>query len=119
MTWRTEFAADAERDFELIFDHLLEACESFGEPRAAAFEKAVQRLEGIRRAAEGIARAPCRGTRREDIAPGLRHVTIDRAIFWFDLDEAVKTVCILAVFFGGQDHMKHMLRRLLGGSSTT
>ncbi len=119
MTWRTEVAGDAERDFAPIFDHLLAAHESFGEPRADAFEQALRRLEEIRRAAEGIARAPCRGTLREDIAAGLRHVTIDRAIFWFDLDEAVKSVRILAVFFGGQDHVKHMLRRLLGGPGTT
>lgn len=40
-------------------------------------------------------------------------MTIDRAIFWFDLDEAERVVRILAVFFGGQDHIRHMLRRLL------
>jgi plasmid stabilization system protein ParE len=115
MAWQIELTEDAERDFELILDHLMEAYESFGESRAGAFEKAVGRLDSLRRAAEGIARAPHRGTRRDHIAPGLRHVTIDRAIFWFDLDEAAKTVRILAVFFGRQDHIKRMLRRLLGG----
>ena len=118
MTWRTEFAADAERDFELIFDHLFNAYEDFGEPRADAFERAVQRVERIRTAAEGISRAPHRGTLREDIAAGLRHVTVDRAVFWFDLDDATKTVRILAVFFGGQDHVRHMLARLLDRPGT-
>lgn len=83
--------------------------------RAGAFEMAVQRLERIRGAAEGIGRTPYLGTLHDDIAPGLRHVTIDRAIFWFELDEAAKTVRILAVFFGGQDHIGHMFRRLLDG----
>lgn len=116
MTWRTEFAAEAELDFELIFDHFFGTYLDFGEKPADAFEKAAQRLEGIRAAAEGIAQAPYRGTLHDDIAPGLRHVTIDRAIFWFDLDEAAETVRILAVFFGGQDHVRRILARLLDGS---
>ncbi len=118
MTWRTEFAADAERDFELIFDHLLDAYQSFGEAPADAFEKAADRVERIRRAAEAIARAPYRGTLHDDMAPALRHVTIDRAIFWFDVHEDITTVRILAVFFGGQDHVRHMLRRLLDPSGS-
>ena len=113
MAWRTEFAADAERDFELIFDHLFDVYRSFGAPPADAFEKAAQRLDRLRLAAGGLGRAPFRGMLREDIAPGLRHVAIDRAIFWFDLDETARTVRVLAVFFGGQDRVRHMLCRLL------
>ena len=41
-------------------------------------------------------------------------MSIDRAIYWFDVDEAARKVRILAVFFGGQDHVRHMLVRLLG-----
>ena len=118
MAWRTEFAADAERDFDLIFDHLFAAYRSFGEADAEAFDRAVRRLEGIRAAAIGIARAPFRGTLRQDVAPGLRHVTIDRAVFWFDLDEPAETVRILAILFGGQDHVRHMLARLLDRPAT-
>ena len=40
---------------------------------------------------------------------------IDRAVSWFDVDEALGKVRILAAFFGGQDHLRHMLFRLLGG----
>ena len=118
MVWRTEFASDAECDFDLIFDHLFAAYRSFGEADAEAFDRAVRRLEGIRTAALSIGRAPFRGTLRGDIAPGLQHVTIDRAVFWFDLDESTETVRILAIFFGGQDHVRHMLARLLGRSAT-
>ena len=113
MAWRTEFAAEADRDFGLILDHLFEAYRGFGEPGADAFEKAARRVQGIRADAEGIAKAPYRGTLRDDIAPGLRVVTIDRAVFWFDLDEERQAVRVLAVFFGGQDHIRHMLARLL------
>jgi hypothetical protein len=40
-------------------------------------------------------------------------LTIDRAIYWFDVNEAEQRVRILAIFFGGQDHVRHMLTRLL------
>ena len=46
--------------------------------------------------------------------PGLRHLTIGQAIVWFDIDEDVKLVRVLAVFFGGQDHIRRVLTRLLG-----
>ena len=113
MAWRTEFAAEAGRDFALIFDHLFVAYQDFGEPGADAFEKAARRVQGIRAVAEGIANAPYRGTLRDDIAPGLRFVTVDRTVFWFDLDEERQAVRVLPVFFGGQDHIRHMLARLL------
>jgi plasmid stabilization system protein ParE len=49
------------------------------------------------------------------LAPGLRSVTKDRAVFYFTFDDDARIVCVLAVFFGGQDHQRAMLRRLLGG----
>lgn len=113
MAWTTEFSEDAEHDFELIFDHLFEAYTRLGDTGPDALEKAAIRIEGIRVSADGIAATPYRGTLREAIAPGLRTVTIDRAIFWFELDEASRTVRILAIFFGGQDHIRHMMARLL------
>ena len=65
-------------------------------------------------AGDAIATASHRGTRRDAILPGARSVTIERVIYWFALDEPRQTVRILAVFFGGQDHARHMLVRLLG-----
>ena len=53
------------------------------------------------------------GERHDDILPGLRHLTIGRAIYWFDVDEAGRTVRVLTVFFGRQDHVRHMMTRLL------
>ncbi|MDP6343356.1 MAG: type II toxin-antitoxin system RelE/ParE family toxin [Alphaproteobacteria bacterium] len=115
MVWTTEFSEAAEHDFELIFDHLFQSYVQFGEQPASAFAKATERLEAIRTTASAISKAPYRGTLRDAIAPGLRQVTIDRAVFWFDLDETRRKVRILAIFFGGQDHIRHMLARLLKG----
>jgi plasmid stabilization system protein ParE len=119
MAWAVEFSEEAENDFELIFDHLFGSYVDFGETLEDGFERAARRVMEIRKAGEDIAKAPHRGTIRNDIVPGLRNVTLDRAIFWFDLDDDHRDddhriVRILGVFFGGQDHIRHMMVRLLG-----
>lgn len=113
MAFRLEFSADAERDFELIFDHLLRSYLDFGERLDSAIDHAGRRVLEIRAAAEGILTAPHRGDRHDDILSGLRHLSIGRAIYWFDVDDERRVVSILAVFFGGQNHVRHMMRRLL------
>lgn len=113
MAYRLEFSAEAELDFDLIFDHLLHSYLEFGESPESALDHAGARLLEIRSAAARIMTAPHRGERHDDILPGLRHLTIGRAIYWFDIDEARRTVRVLAVFFGGQDHIRRMLIRLL------
>jgi len=115
MAFALEFSAASERDFELIFDHLFESYLAFGESPGAAADHAARRIMAIRKAAERLTRFPIRGTGRDDILPGLRYLAIQRAIYWFDVDEKAKKVRVLAVFFGGQDHIRHMLVRLLGG----
>ena len=111
--FRLEFSAEAELDFGLIFDHLLESYVSFGESVESAVERTAVRVLEIRAAADLILAAPHRGERHDDILPGLRHLTINRAIYWFEVDARDETVRILAVFFGGQDHVRHMLARLI------
>ena len=113
MTVRLEFSADAERDFALIFDHLCDSYRGFGEDVHAAFDHAEARVMEIRAAADRILTAPHRGEKRDDILPGLRRLTIERASYWFDIDEERRTVRVLAVFFGGQDQIRRMLTRLL------
>ena len=71
------------------------------------------RILEIRSAANRILTAPHRGERHDGILPGLRHLSLGRATYWFDVDEGRETVRILGVFFGGQDHIRHMLTRLL------
>ena len=105
MDFRLEFAADAERDFGLIFDHLLRSYLDFGESLESALDHAEARILEVRAAAERIL--------PDDILPGLRHLAIGRAIYWFDIDQPRETVRVLAVFFGGQDLVRHMMARLL------
>jgi len=114
MRFAIEFSADAERDFDLIFDHLFESYVAFGEGTEEALDHAARRVMAIRKAADRLASFPLRGTTRDDILPGIRFLAIARATCWFDVDQAAHKVRILAVFFGGQDHTRHMLVRLLG-----
>ena len=109
MAYKVTFSADAERDFELIFEFLFESYIDFGEAVGPAIDRAEERIQSIRADIEAIAKAPHRGTMHEDILPGLRHVTLGRAVIWFDIIEDKRNVRILAVFFGTQDHIKRML----------
>lgn len=115
--WNVEFSADAEHDFELIFDHLVDSYIGFGEEIDEALEHAIERLRGIRSITHKLGLAPHQGTIRADIATGIRFVRLDKTVFWFDLDEQQKVVRVLAVFFGSQDHIRHMLTRALAASS--
>ena len=114
MAFEIDFSAESERDFALIFDHLFESYLSFGESVEEALNHGTQRVLGIRKAADRLSLFPIRGTLRDDVLPGVRYLTIDRAIYCFDVDETAQKVKILAIFFGGQDHVRHMLVRLLG-----
>ena len=114
MAYRLEFSVETEHDFGLIFDHLFDSYLGFGEAVGEALDHAEARILEIRTAADRIADAPHRGRRHDNILPGLRHLTIGRAVYWFDVDDDRRTVRILAIFFGGQDHIRHMMARLLG-----
>ena len=113
MRFRIEFSAEAERDFALIFDQLFESYRSFGTRVEAALDHCETRIRDIRLEADRLGAAPYRGESHDDPLPGLRHLTIDRTIYWFDVNEAEQRVRILAIFFGGPDHVRHMLTRLL------
>ena len=105
--------AEAERDFALIFDHLFESYRSFGESVETALDHCEDRIREIRQEADRLYPAPHRGEHHDDLLPGLRRLTVDRAIYWFDGNEAEQRVRILAMLFGGQDHVRHMLTQLL------
>ncbi len=96
MAFRLEFSAEAARDFGLIFDHLLEGYISFGESLERAIEHAEARVLEIRATPDRILSAPRRGKSHDNILPGLRHLTINRAIYWFEVNEEKKTVHMLA-----------------------
>ena len=112
MTWTVEVEARAQVDLDHAYSFFLEAALDLGEDRAGAARSARTRLERTIAAAARLAVAAHVGTLHDDIAPGLRHVTIDGAIFWFRPDVASKVVRIIGIFHGGQDHLGRMLARL-------
>lgn len=116
MRFRVEFSDACARDFDLIFDHLTQSYLRFGENHEEAFDRAAIRIENLRKATHRLATFPIRGTARDDISPGIRSIAIDRAIYWFEVDERAKRIVIQAVFLGGQDDIRHMLVRLLGAN---
>ena len=53
----------------------------------------------------GFGSVPHRGTRRDDLMPGLRIVPFRRrTAVAFTVDDGARTVRILRVFYGGQDY---------------
>jgi plasmid stabilization system protein ParE len=115
--WTVVFAEDAINDLVLITEYLTQAYCSYGEPLAEANRHAQLRIESIIAKAERLAIAPLRGESRDDLLPGLRHLALDRAVYWFRPRAEQRDIQVLAVFFGGQDHQRRMLVRLLQNST--
>lgn len=113
MVYRIEFADDSERDFEDIFDHLFENYIRLGESVTSAMDCATRRVGEIREVANRLATFPGRGTPRDEISEGVRFITIDNIIYWYETNESDRKVRVLAVFIGGQDHVRRMLVRAL------
>jgi toxin ParE1/3/4 len=114
MTFRIEVSTEASCDLELIFDHLVETYLGFGENLHDALDHAEARVRSIRKETERLGAEPYRGSAHNDLLPGLRHLTLNRAIYWFEISEELHRVRVLAIFFGGQDHIRHMMLRLIG-----
>lgn len=110
---RPEYPIDVERDFRLIFDHLFRSCPGFGESMESALDRAEVRFRNSPATADRILIASHLSEFHDDLPPGLRHLAIGRAICRFDIDDDRETVHVLAVFFGGQGHVRHMLVWLL------
>lgn len=114
MAYRIEFAADAEADLAVIFDFLVDAYIDLGDAPDAALDRAAGRVRTIRRTADRLATGPHRGARDDDLGSGIRHVTMDRAVYYFRVEDKTDVVAILAIFTDHQDHRLRMLKRLLG-----
>jgi toxin ParE1/3/4 len=112
MAFRVVRTTRFEHDLDLIHDHLIESYVNLGDAFSDAFDRAETRIEAIETDLETLARAPYRGTLSPEIAPGLRHITMNRAVFYFEVDGVNEIIMVLAVFFGGQDHGRHILARL-------
>ncbi|EAR49719.1 hypothetical protein OG2516_15899 [Oceanicola granulosus HTCC2516] len=116
MGWTTEFAPEAVRDLDRLFDHLAAAHIAFGETRPEAARRAERSVSAILANLTRIARAPHIGTVHGlEGGAEIRHVTIERAIYWFTLDPAREAVRIEGIFHGGQDHLARMFRRMGAG----
>ncbi|MEH7829998.1 type II toxin-antitoxin system RelE/ParE family toxin [Gemmobacter denitrificans] len=111
--WTVVFAAAAADDLALIEDHLVRAYRTFGESMPEARHRAGVRIEAIITTAERLRIAPYRGSDQSDLLPGLRNLALDNAVYWFVPDPDNRQIRVLAVFFGAQDHQRHMLVRLL------
>ncbi|MGY5779560.1 type II toxin-antitoxin system RelE/ParE family toxin [Rhizobium sp. LEGMi135b] len=112
MVFRVVRSADSDRDLGLILDHLIEAYIALGDPLPDAFDRAAARIHAIEADMEALAQAPYQETLLPSVASGLRQVTKNRAIFYFDVDDDRQLVRVLAIFFGGQDHRRWFLKRL-------
>ncbi len=112
MDFEVELSEESENDLQQIFDHLVDAYLQMGNAAEDAVDQAAERLRRIRSDIFGLGRAPYQGTLSKEIGDGLRHVTKNRAVIYFDVYETAQTIQVIAVFFGGQDHQRHMLARL-------
>ncbi|WP_105416842.1 type II toxin-antitoxin system RelE/ParE family toxin [Neorhizobium sp. T25_27] len=112
MDYEVRLSEESENDLALIFDHLIDVHLSLGEAVEDAISRATARIRRIEDDIFSIGRFPYKGTLTPEVAVGLRHVTKGRAIIYFDVYEQQELVQIIAVFFGGQDHQRHMLERL-------
>ena len=99
-------------DLEAIFDHLFTAYCALGESVDEALTRSAHRLRAIEDALERLGDVPFQGTLTPQMMPGLRHVTKDDAVFYFIVDDEALELRILGVFFGGQDHRRHILARI-------
>lgn len=111
--WNLEYSEDAERDFELIFDHLFDSYVELGDPRDEALGHAAERLRKLRMEIDRLVETPWIGTIRADVYPEIRFLRRDKAAIWFLSAEGRRTIIVAAVFYGAQDHIRHMLARML------
>lgn len=100
------------RDLEVIFRHLIESYVDLGDDLAFAIARAEARMSRINHHTEAIAGMPYKGTINRDLGVNIRHITKDGAIVYFSVDDQQRVVLFLAIFFGGQDHLRHMTTRL-------
>ncbi|MDH7800236.1 MULTISPECIES: type II toxin-antitoxin system RelE/ParE family toxin [unclassified Rhizobium] len=112
MAFKVLRSTETDQDLGLILDHLVQSYLDLGDALPAAFTRAARRVGSIETDVEALHKAPFQGTLSPEILPGLRRVTKNQTVFYFDVNESEKTVRILAVFFSGQDHLRHMLKRL-------
>lgn len=111
--YRVRRAVSVARDFDLIEDHLASVYQDLGDDPDNAADRAAARVDTALADLRSFASHPHRGTEHPEIRQGLRTVTSNKFVFYFEIDEKMTEVRILAVFFGGADHSRQILDRLL------
>lgn len=111
MAYRIELSEAAGRDLETILDFLIENYLSLGDTVKEAVDRAAARLHRIEEAVESLREFPRRGTTDPDLAAGVRTLTREGAILYFEVGEDAGVIRVLAIFLAGQDHRRRMLLR--------
>lgn len=94
MIYRVIFSPEAEEQLVALYRYIA---------AAASPDIAARYTEAIVTYCESLQTFPHRGTRRDDIRPGLRITNYKkRAVIAFDVD--AEMVSIIGIFYGGQDY---------------
>ena len=92
-----------DRDIARIAAFLLE----FTTPRPVA-----RKIAALDADADALGENPYRGTRRDEISPGLRAIpSAGKGVIAFDVKEDTRTVRILSITWGGADWMGTVAER--------
>lgn len=90
-------AKGCERDLALILDQLVDGYRALGDTLAEAVERAAARVQAIEAAMAGLGRTAFLARRRDDVAPGLRQIATERAVYSFLVDAGAGEIRVLAV----------------------
>lgn len=104
-------AADVTRDLDLIKDHLVKTDQEFGEEFASAVARAASRINEALAYLRTFVTYPHRGTIHTEIRAGLRTVTNQNFIYYFEVDDLLFEVRIIAIFFGSINHQQQIIDR--------
>ena len=110
--YRVRRAKDVTLDLGLTEEYLVAVYHGLGEGPESVGDRAAVRIGDAIAYMRTFASHRHRGTEQPDIRPGIRTVTSKRFSFYFEIDETLAEVRILAVFFGGVDHRRQIIDRL-------
>ncbi len=109
--YRVRRAAGVSHDLDLIEGYLVQVYQDFGDDLQSATARAAGRIEEAIAYMRSFEDHPHRGTEHPEIRSGIRAVTSKRFVFYFEIDEPLSEIRILAIFFGGVDHRRQILDR--------
>ena len=94
-TYTVVFAPEAQDNLVDLYEYIAK----HGSPAVA-----LRYTKAIVTYCDGLSSFPHRGTRRDDVRPGLRVTHYrGRAVIAFEVNDATEQVSILGIFYGGRD----------------